>query len=444
MATEVYMPKNGMDMTEGTIIRWLKNEGDRVERDEPIMEIETDKITMESESPADGVLLKKLYDDGAVVPVLTVIGYIGEEGEAVPDAPAADAPAEEKKEAAAAAPAEAAPAAAPAAQLKGDGVAATPMARRLAKEMGIDLAAVRPTGKHGEVVAADVENAKGTQPNASMLAARIAADQGIDLSTVTGTGFGGKIMSGDLQVSGADEAGVADLVKEIEELIERRRMTGMRKAIAKQMLKSHTEIPPVTQTIKVDVTDLLELRGQINAGLEKEEKVSVNDIIIKAVGKAITKFERFRMSLDGNEYVLNNQINVSVAVGMDDGLVTPVLRNVDKKSLYQISQEAKAMVKKAREGKLQPEELKGGRITISNIGMYGTHTFTPIINLPEASIVGICGVEDELALVEGEVVVRKKMMVCVTYDHRILNGTEICEFELYLKKLLENPLSIII
>ncbi|MBR2532088.1 MAG: E3 binding domain-containing protein, partial [Lachnospiraceae bacterium] len=145
MATEVYMPKNGMDMTEGTIIRWLKNEGDRVEKDEPIMEIETDKITMESESPADGVLLKKLYDDGAVVPVLTVIGYIGEEGEAVPDAPAAEAPAEEKKEAApAAAPKEAAPAAAPVAQVKGDGVAATPMAKRLAKEMGIDLASVRP------------------------------------------------------------------------------------------------------------------------------------------------------------------------------------------------------------------------------------------------------------------------------------------------------------
>ena len=441
MATEVYMPKNGMDMTEGTIIRWLKNEGDRVERDEPIMEIETDKITMESESPADGVLLKKLYDDGAVVPVLTVIGYIGEEGEAVPDAQAAEAPAEEKKEAAPAAPAEAAPAAAPAAQVKGDGVAATPMAKRLAKEMGIDLASVRPTGKHGEVVAADVENAKGAQPNASMLAARIAADQGIDLTTVTGTGFGGKIMSGDLQVS---EAEVEGLVKEIEELIERRRMTGMRKAIAKQMLKSHTEIPPVTQTIKVDVTDLLELRKQINAGLEKEEKVSVNDIIIKAVGKAITKFERFRMSLDGNEYILNNQINVSVAVGLDDGLVTPVLRDVDKKSLYQVSQEAKALAGKAREGKLMPEELKGGRITISNIGMYGTHTFTPIINLPEASIVGVCGVEDELALVEGQVVVRKKMMICVTYDHRILNGTEICEFELYLKNLLENPLSIII
>ena len=441
MATEVYMPKNGMDMTEGTIIRWLKNEGDRVEKDEPIMEIETDKITMESESPADGVLLKKLYDDGAVVPVLTVIGYIGEEGEAVPDAPAVEAPAEEKKEAAPTVPAEAAPAAAPVAQVKGDGVAATPMAKRLAKEMGIDLASVRPTGKHGEVVAADVENAKGAQPNASMLAARIAADQGIDLTTVTGTGFGGKIMSGDLQVS---EAEVAGLVKEIEELIERRRMTGMRKAIAKQMLKSHTEIPPVTQTIKVDVTDLLELRKQINAGLEKEEKVSVNDIIIKAVGKAITKFERFRMSLDGNEYVLNNQINVSVAVGLDDGLVTPVLRDVDKKSLYQVSQEAKALAGKAREGKLMPEELKGGRITISNIGMYGTHTFTPIINLPEASIVGVCGVEDELALVEGQVVVRKKMMICVTYDHRILNGTEICEFELYLKNLLENPLSIII
>lgn len=218
----------------------------------------------------------------------------------------------------------------------------------------------------------------------------------------------------------------------------------MRKVIAQRMSASHTEIPNVTQNIKVDVTELLALRAKINQGKEKPDKVSVNDLIIKAVGKAAAEFERFRMTLEGNEYVVHNQINVGMAVGIDDGLVVPVIKDVDKKSLVEVSKKAKELAKKAREGKLMPDEMGDGRITISNIGMYGTHSFTPIINQPEASIVGVCGTEDELALVDGEVVVRKKMMICVTFDHRILNGTEVCEFESYLKNLLENPVSILI
>ncbi|MCF0145279.1 MAG: 2-oxo acid dehydrogenase subunit E2, partial [Eubacterium sp.] len=335
---------------------------------------------------------------------------------------------------------EAAPAAVSA--VKGEGIAATPMAKRLAKEAGLSLADIQPTGKHGEIVAADVEAAQNAKPKASMLAARIAADQNIDLGAVAGSGFGGKIMKRDLQTK--EEAALDGIMAEIEELIERRKMNGMRKAIARRMSASHTEIPVVTQNYKIDVTELLELRSQVNAGLEKEEKISINDFIIKALGKALKKFERFRMQLDGDEYVLYNSCNVSVAVGMEDGLVVPVIRNADKKSLQEISAEAKALAKKGREGKLTQDELKGGQITVSNIGMYGVHSFTPIINQPEAAILGACGVEDELALIDGQVSVRKKMMICLTYDHRIVNGTEVCEFEMYLKDLMEHPLRIII
>lgn len=452
MATEVYMPKNGMDMTEGTIIRWLKNEGDPVEKDEPIMEIETDKITMESEAPAAGILLKKLYEDGAVVPVLTTIGYIGEAGEKVPDAPAAAAAASEPTAAAVAAPVSAPSASAPvsvaAAHEENGVVAATPYARKLADDHGLDLHAIAPSGRHGEVRGRDVEAAILAAPKATPLARAMAADLGIDLKGITGSGYRGKIVSGDLQTAAAgtpvSNAKVDAAVAEIEEVIERYKMNGMRKVIAQRMFASHNEIPNVTQNIKIDVTELLALRETINKGKEKADKVSVNDMIVKAVAKVVGEQERFRMTLEGDEFVLHNEINIGVAVGLDDGLLVPVVRNVDQKGLLQVSGEAKALARKAREGKLMPDEMGNGRITISNIGMFGTHSFTPIINQPEAAIVGVCGTEDELALVDGQVVVRKKMMVCVTFDHRILNGTEVCRFESRLKELLENPVTILL
>ncbi len=438
MATAICMPKNGMDMEEGTIVKWLKNVGDTIEKDEPFMEIETDKITMETESPAAGVLLAKLYEDGAVVPVLTAVGYVGEPGEKVPEYTEAAVPAEEKKEAAAVSKKTA-----PVKVLSGgNGIPATPYAKKIASDNGVDLTEVTPSGRHGEIRAIDVENAIHAQPKATPLARAMAADMGIDLKTVTGSGYRGKITSADLTPE--EKAEIEAAVKEIEEVLERRKLSGMRKVIAQRMSASHTEIPNVTQNIKVDVTELLALRAKINQGKEKPDKVSVNDLIIKAVGKAAAEFERFRMTLEGNEYVVHNQINVGMAVGIDDGLVVPVIKDVDKKSLVEVSKKAKELAKKAREGKLMPDEMGDGRITISNIGMYGTHSFTPIINQPEASIVGVCGTEDELALADGEVVVRKKMMICVTFDHRILNGTEVCEFESYLKNLLENPVSILI
>ena len=446
MATEVYMPKNGMDMTEGTIIRWLKNEGDPVEKDEPIMEIETDKITMESEAPASGILLKKLYEDGAVVPVLTTIGYIGEAGEKVPEAPAAPeaSPAAANAPAAAAVPAPT-PAVKAAAHEENGVVAATPYARRLANDHGLDLHTVAPSGRHGEVRGRDVEAALEAAPKATPLARAMAADRGIDLQGIAGSGYRGKIMSGDLPSAAfAGEAAVDAAIAEIEGVLARYKMNGMRKVIAQRMFASHSEIPNVTQNIKIDVTELLALREKINKGKEKADKVSVNDMIVNAVAKVIGEQERFRMTLEGDEFVLHNEIHIGVAVGLDDGLLVPVVRNVDKKGLLEVSREAKALAKKAREGKLMPDEMGNGRITISNIGMFGTHSFTPIINQPEASIVGVCGTEEELALADGNVVVRKKMMVCVTFDHRILNGTEVCRFESRLKELLEDPISILL
>ena len=367
MATELTMPKNDMDMEEGTIVKWLKNVGDKVEKGEMFMEIETDKTSMEIESPATGVLLAQFYQGGDVVPVNTVMGYVGEAGEAVPEqgakAAAEEAPKEEKKEAPAA---EKAPT-----KVLSDasGIPATPYAKKLAKDNGIDLKEVVPTGRHGEIRAIDVFTAIEASPVATPLAKAMAADLGVDLSTIQGSGYRGKILSDDIKAAfaqaqtAAEEENVAGAMKEIAEVLERRKLSSMRKAIMKNMNSSHTEIPNVTQNIKVDVTELLALRAKINEGKEKAEKVSVNDLIIKAVGKATAKFERFRMTLEGNEYVVHKQVNVGMAVGITDGLVVPVIKDVDKKTLLQVSKDAKELAKKARDGKLKSSEMCDGRIT---------------------------------------------------------------------------------
>lgn len=473
MATEVQMPKNGMDMTEGTIIRWLKKEGDPVEKNEPLMEIETDKITMEAESPVSGILLKRLYEEGAVVPVLTTVAYVGEAGEEIfPEAKTVFTEAGDGEGTLSAAEVRTEKMRSETEEAE---VAATPFARKLAADYAVDLHQVSPGGSHGEVRAKDVEEAVKAQPKATPLARAMAADQGIDLSRITGSGYNGKIFSSDLtspvsdgaeevktpetpeatgtlRACSAEEKGegitvgkaIDAAMAEIEEVMERRGVSGMRRVIAERMTASHREIPGVTQNIRVDVTNLFALREAVNRGREKNRRISVNDFLIKAVGIVVEEQERFRMTWEGDHFALHRRIHIGMAVGMEDGLLVPVLRDVDRKSLLQISKEARELAGKAREGRLRPDEVGDGRITISNIGMYGIHSFTPIINQPEAAIVGVCSPEEELALIDGQVAVRKKMMLCVTYDHRILNATEVCRFELRLKELLEEPLGILL
>lgn len=428
MATELFMPKAGMDMQEGKIVRWLKNVGDRVEFEEAVMEIETDKITMESESPVAGILLAKLFEDGAVVPVLQTIGYIGEAGEQVPTT-AAPAPgtadAEAPSNVLVSTPPEA-PAAAVAAPVKGDGIAATPYAKKLASEKGVALSDVTPTGRHGEVIGDDVLRA-------TPLAQKIAADKGVDLSSVAGSGFGGKVTKDDVLAAAATGAPVVG---------DRKALSGMRKVIAERMLASHQQIPVVTQNMKVNMGNLLELRATINTG--RETKISINDFVLKAVAKAVSEFPVVRTVLDGNELVTKKETNIGFAVGLEEGLLVPVIRDADKLSLSQISAQAKDLAGKARNGGLRPDDYTGGTFTISNLGMFDVHSFTPIINQPEAGILGVCAINDELALVDGNVVVNKIMMLSLTFDHRIMDGVGAAKFQLRIRELLENPMEILV
>lgn len=429
MATAIYMPKQGMSMTEGTLIRWLKKVGDTVELNEPIMEIETDKITMEAEAPASGTILAELAGENTVIPVLQTMGWIGQPGEAIPAesaAPAASAPAAaEPAPAAAAAPA--VPAAAPASN---GAVAATPYARAMAEKEGVDLSQVAPTGRHGEVTGSDVK--------ASPLAARLAAKEGVDLGSVSGSGWGGKVMKADVERAAARGAVSRDRTER------RARLTGMRRVIGQRMLKSVSEIPSAAQMLKADVTELTALRARVNEGAEKEQKITVNDFVVKAVAKALSETPEFRARIEGDELVSFDYVNLGVAVSVDGGLLVPVLEDADLLTLSQISARMKDFSARARTGKLLPDELQGSCFSVSNLGAYGIEYSTPIINQPDSGILGVGGIRDELVLRDGQVTARKMMGLSLAFDHRINDGVPAARFLGRIKALLENPISILI
>lgn len=432
----------GMDMKEGVLVRWLKNVGDKVEKDEPIMEIETDKITMESESPVSGYILALYSEAGDVIPVLDTMGYIGEKDEKAPEAPAkkgeaAPAAAPEAAPAAAAAPV-AAPAAAPV--VNSGEIRATPYAKSLAKERNVDLATVVPSGKHGEIKAADVLNAKAGA-TVTPLAQRVANDMGVDASSLQGSGFGGRVTKADV-LGAAQPAPAAAPAQSGEKLVveSRRPLSGMNRVIAERMFKSHNEIPVVTQSMMVDMTDLLALRAKINA--RRESKISVNDFVLKAVALAVKEFPEARTEFAGNEFIVyaNANIGMAVATGNGDGLLVPVIPNADQLSMSELSAKAKDLAKRARDNKIKPDECQGGTFSVSNMGMFDVFHFTPIINQPEAGILGVGTTRDELKFAEdGSIVARKMCMICLTFDHRIMNGVGAAKFTARIRDLLEHP-----
>ena len=428
MAYKVVMPKAGMAMEKGTIIQWLKKEGDIVETGEPLLEIETDKVNMEVEAMNSGILLKILAHEGDEVPVVQTIGFIGEKGEEIPEThvqPEKDKAIESK---------ETEPVAQAAALISTqEKIAATPAAKRMAKEKGIDLKDVAPSGSRGQIKAIDVASAKA-QTKATPLAIAIAADIGVDVASIAGTGFLGKVTKADVAAMGA-----AIQTADEDTLMPH---SGMRRAIAKRMSQSHQEIPPVTQSCVADVTELLELRKKINTG---DVRISVNDFIIKAVAKTLKEQPRFNASYTDEGLLLKKHINVGVAVALPEGLIVPVITDADQLTLGRISQQAKELATKAKEGKLLPDEYTGGTFTVTNLGMMGVTSFTPIINQPEIAILGVCATEQKLEMDDnGTIVKRMKMGLCLTYDHRCIDGAQAAIFSSRMVELLENPFMMLV
>ena len=432
---EIIMPQASMTMEEGKIIKWHKKAGDAVKEGEDLLTIETDKVTMEEPASASGILLKILYNEGESVPVTKTIAYIGKAGEKVPEGsvPAAAVP----QVTAAIASAPSAAIAATVMVTSGKALA-TPAAKREASAKGIDLKNVKGTGDFGAVRLKDIANAAtAAEVKASPLAKNVAAARGVSLDGIKGSGFNGKIMVADLTGAAAMAGKQAAAREDI-----RVSMSTMRKAISKQMSKSHAEVPPVTTCAKANVGKLLELRKDINEQFEL--KLSINDYIIKAVAIALRKFPRVNAQLDGTDIIEKGSVNIGMAVGIDDGLVVPVLKNADMLTVTEIAARAKELAAKAREKKTTLQDISGGTFSISNMGMFGTTAFTPIVNTPEAAILGVCTIEDVLALENGIVAVKKMMNLCLTYDHRIMDGVLAAQFLNCVIEQLERPLTLIV
>lgn len=415
MAFEIKMPQLGLTMEEGTVAQWLKQEGDTVAKGDVLLEITTDKLTSEIESEADGVLLKIVAKEGEDVPVKGLLGYIGEAGETVGDAAPAAAPA-----AAAPAPAEvpvAAPAPAPAAKADGSRIRISPLARKTAAKLGVDYQNLAGSGPSGRIVQKDI-----------LAAAEAAKQQPAPVAEAPVAAPAPAAKSGELELMDGDE-----VVK----------LAGMRKVVAERMAKSAREIPTVTQNVKIDVTKLVAFRKQINE--TSGQKFSMNDFILKAVANALRANPHILVSIDGNQIIKRAHVNLGMAVALDDGLIVPVIRDADKLSLSQISATAKDLAVRARENKLAMDEYKGSTFTISNLGMFGVETFDPIINQPDAGILGVCAVQDELDMDdEGKIFKKQVMRISFTFDHRLIDGAVAAKFELAIKELLEDPMRILL
>jgi pyruvate dehydrogenase E2 component (dihydrolipoamide acetyltransferase) len=418
MAETINMPKLGFDMAEGVLVRWVKKEGEAINKGDVLAEIETDKATVEVESSAAGTVLSLLVNEGDVVPVSAPIAVIGEAGEKV-DAPAAvaaqPAPAASQPQAdvQASAPAAAPVAQAPAPAESGP-IKASPLAKKIARDKGVSLGAVQGTGPGGRIVRRDIEAALAAKPQSETPKSIPAPVQAAPVFQA---------------VSAADET-----VK----------LTKLRQAIGRRLVESKQNYPHFYVSHEYKMEALMDLRKQINAYLPDGEKISVNDFILKAAALTLRQFPNLNAILSGDSIVRRGQINVGVAVTIEGGLMTVVVKDADQKPLRQISSEVKSMAARAREGKVKPEDVDGSTFSTSNLGMYDVENFIAIINPPEAAILAI-GSAREVPVVEGGVIKPGwRMKATISVDHRVSDGAEAAQFMQALAGFLENPVRMLV
>ncbi len=424
MATIIEMPKLSDTMTEGTLVRWLKKPGDTVEVGDEIAEIETDKATMSMEAFDEGVLHELYVDEGGKAPLGAKLALLLEEGED-PPAPGEEifrGPSAEAASETGSAPVEASSAGGesvptegvPAAPLAsgGERVAASPLARRIAAERGIDLTKIQGSGPGGRIVKRDVENAPvgdGAPPSGGAAAVST-------LPAIRAT------------------AGEGD---------ERLPLSGMRSVIAERLLASKTQIPHFYLTVDVDAAPLLAFRAEVNQAAQKNEeanKYTINDFILKAVIQGAVAVPQVNASFDGDAIIQFASVNVCVAVAIDDGLVTPVIRNAQDKSLLEISLAVKDLSARARAKKLSPDEFAGGTLTVSNLGAYGIDSFDAIINPPQAFIIAVSTIRKTPVVdAQDQIVVGHRMKIGMSGDHRVIDGAVGAQYLAELRRLIENP-----
>ena len=445
MATEIIMPVLGMTMESGIIVEWMKEEGDSVTEGEVLFNVETDKSVMEVEAKASGTLLKIVHGPGDDVPIQQVIGYIGEEGEAVGEAGEGDDP--------------------------GDGGASATTAATTGPADGAIGGQDAPAGTAdgaagGQDGAATTAATPGTpgRVKISPKARRHAHDLGIAIEHIAGTGPGGRIVFSDVEAFAARTAAAVPSPAPASaaapapaaapaaagpgsKRVQRRApLSGLRKIAATRLAESASTIPHFYLTMDVDMTRLTGLREQLIAYGEKRDlaRVSVNDLIIKAAGIALRSFPAVNASLEGGEVVEYADVNVGFAVALDDGLVVPVVASADEKSVFEIAAATRSLGEKARGKGLGPEDYGYGTFTISNLGMFGVDRFTAIINPPEAAILAVGRVKDTPVAVDGKVEIKDMMSITLSSDHRLIDGAVAGQFLAHLREILEQPLELLI
>ncbi|WP_232492181.1 pyruvate dehydrogenase complex dihydrolipoamide acetyltransferase [Novosphingobium kaempferiae] len=435
MPIEIKMPALSPTMEEGKLAKWLVKEGDTVSSGDIMAEIETDKATMEFEAVDEGVIGKITVAEGTEgVKVGTVIAILAGEGEDASsvEAPKADAPkaAAPKEEApkAEAAPTPT-PAAAPKAAASGDRVVASPLAKRIADAKGVDLSGVTGSGPNGRIVKADVEAAQGGAAKKAAPAPAASAPVAAPAAATS-------------SVEMADETR-ALLDARVPHTVEK--LSGMRKTIARRLTQSMQEAPHIYLTVDVQLDKLMALRSQINATLEKQGvKVSVNDMLVKALGMALIAVPECNVTFAGNEIIKYERADVSVAVSIPNGLITPIVTGANEKSFSAIAKATKDLGTRAKEGKLKPEEYQGGTASISNMGMMGIKQFTAVINPPQSTILAIgAGDKRPWVMPDGSLGVATIMTATGSFDHRAVDGADGARLMAAFREFVENPLAMI-
>ena len=455
MAITFGMPSLGHTMEKGKIIEWLKQEGDAVAKGEPLVVIETDKVITEVESPADGVVLKIAVAAEEERPIGSPLVLLGSADEQLSDDDIQQLLGDQSAAAAPAAPPPSAPAPAPAATPRaaapGERVKISPIARKLCDELGIDPATVTGTGPGGRITREDVEKAAQAAPapaaakrvKISPVARKLCEELGIDPASVTGTGPGGRITRDDVQKA-AEAAKAAPAAAAAPGAAgETIPLRGMRGRVAERMFQSWNTIPRVTEVMLVDMSATVSFRQAMLAQWEQQYgvRISLNDLITKAVAAALRRHPRLNATLVGQEVHLHENVNVGVAVNLDEGLIVPVIADADRKDLGQIARESRELAEKARAVpmRLSPDEVSNGTFTITNLGTTGIELFTPIINPPQIAILGVGMVQRRPVVVGDALAIRPSVYLCLVFDHRAVDGVPAANFLQELQRLLEKP-----
>ena len=431
MATELKMPQMGYDMEEGTVVRWLKEEGSAVNRNEAIAEIETDKAIVEFESDSEGVLLKIIAPEGTVVPVGQTIAVIGDEGEETDNISILDLrpPEEAKSEPTKNAtpptePQESTPALSVTkedSEVSTGRILSTPIARRMAEERNIDLSYISGSGPGGRITKNDVENYKPDNSNVEK-----PAEPSISVAPTSTT----------IVVSNTDSH---------SETSEKQPISKMRQQIARVTVKSKTEKPHFYVSADINMTNAMSIRKQINEQLKDDGvRLTVNDLIVKACIQALTKYPKFNAYYEEDGIQYNDKINIAIAIAEEEGLIVPAILDCGEKSLRQVSQMIKDLAERSSNGTLSPQEYSGGTFAISNLGMFDVSSFVAIIHPPQSAVLAVGTVSEKPIVTDGEITVGQVMTATISADHRILDGAEGAQFLIEVKRLLQSPTSLLV